>query len=450
MSKENPANQQLKRELGWFGATTMGLASIIGVGIFVSVGIAAGNSGVAVIAALFIAGLLSICNSLNFAQLAANHPVSGGLYEYGYRYLNPWLGFTGGWMYLLGKIAVAATAALGFAGYLINILGLSETTPIVPIAETAVIILTLVVLGGMKRSKRVTTIILSITISSLLFLVIAGGALLPAKGFQYLSFSQINTDSFLFNFLQSIALLFAAYNGAGRIATLGEEVTEPRKNIPRAIILTLGIVVTLYIAVAVVSVGSIGAEGLASATVVQAAPLEVVAESFGIPGAATVLAIGATAAMLSVLLSIILSLSRVFLAMGRRGDMPGFLAQLKGEQTQPYGAIILSGTVVALLVLTGDVATTWSFGAFGGLYRCVIGSMAALQLKDDERLYPRWSTWLALLSCVFLAFCIDWQIWIIGFALIGFGILWHTGIQQLNLVESSKSEVATQKPKVTS
>lgn len=447
MSKENPANQ-LKRELGWFGATTMGLASIIGVGIFVSVGIAAGDSGTAVIAALLIAGLLSICNSLNFAQLAANHPYSGGLYEYGYKYLTPWLGFTGGWMYLLGKIAVAATAALGFSGYLINILGLSETTPLVPIAETAVIILTLVVLGGMKRSKTVTTIVLSITLLSLLFLVIVGGVLLPSTGFEYLTFSHIYKDSFLANFLKSIALLFAAYNGAGRIATLGEEVTEPRKNIPRAIIITLAVVVFLYAAVALVSVGAIGAEGLAAATVVQAAPLEVVAESFGIPGAATILAIGATAAMLSVLLSIILSLSRVLLAMGRRGDMPEFLSQLKGEQTQPYGAIIISGVVVGLLVLTGDVATTWSFGAFGGLYRCVIGSLAALQLKEDERLYPRWSSWLALLSCVFLAFCIDWQIWLIGFGLIGIGIVWHTVMQQLNMVQS-KSEVATPKPKVT-
>ena len=100
---------QLKRELGVLGATLMGLGSIVGTGVFVSIGIAAGIAGPAVILAIAIGALVATCNGLNSAQLAANHPVSGGTYEYGYKYLTPWLGFTAGWMFLLAKTASAAS-----------------------------------------------------------------------------------------------------------------------------------------------------------------------------------------------------------------------------------------------------------------------------------------------------------------------------------------------------
>ena len=118
----------LKRELGIFGATLMGLGSIVGTGVFVSIGIAAEIAGPGVIVAVAIAALVAVCNGLNSAQLAANHPVSGGTYEYGYKYLNPWLGFTAGWIFLLAKTASAATAALGFAGYFLNAVGVADRT----------------------------------------------------------------------------------------------------------------------------------------------------------------------------------------------------------------------------------------------------------------------------------------------------------------------------------
>jgi len=115
---------RLQRQVGLPGAVAIGLGSMVGTGIFVSVGIAAGISGPSVLLAIVIAALVATCNGLNSAQLAASHPVSGGTYEYGYRYLTPWLGFTAGWMFLLAKSASAATAALGFAGYFSNALAL--------------------------------------------------------------------------------------------------------------------------------------------------------------------------------------------------------------------------------------------------------------------------------------------------------------------------------------
>lgn len=437
---ETNLQHQMKRELGWFDTTIIGLASVIGVGIFVSLGIAAGLSGLSVIFALILAGFLSACNSLNLAQLAANNPVSGGIYEYGYKYLNHWLGFTGGWIYLLGKTAVAATAALGFAGYFLNAVGLFDKGFIVPVAEGSVLIITLVVLGGMKRSKVTTTVTVFITILSLVFLIVTGLLVHSATGFEYLTFSQNNSDNFLKNLLESTALMFVAYNGAARIAMVAEEIKEPRKNIPKAILLTIVVTLVLYIGVAIVSLGSIGAEAL-SDTTAQTASLERVALSFGIPGASNILAIGATTAMLSVLLSIILGLSRLLLAMGRRGDMPSFMAQLNSSETTPYWAVYFICAVIMLLVLTGNVKTTWSFGAFGGLYRCIIVSLAALKLSDEERLYPKWLSWVALSSCLFLAFWIEWQVWCISFGLIGIGLIWHFAIHRIKLSETINKPV---------
>lgn len=150
---------QLRREIGVFGATLMGLGSIVGTGVFVSIAIATSIAGPSVIIAVAIAGLVATCNALNSGQLAVNHPVSGGTYEYGYKYLNHWLGFIAGWMFLFAKSASAATAALGFAGYLLNAFGVNNQTWLVLTALTAVVVLTLVVLNGISRSNVTNTII---------------------------------------------------------------------------------------------------------------------------------------------------------------------------------------------------------------------------------------------------------------------------------------------------
>jgi hypothetical protein len=159
--------QQLQRELGVSGATMMGLGSIVGTGIFASIGIAAGVAGPAVLLAIAVAALVATANGLSSAQLAASHPVSGGTYEYGYRYLNPRLGFTAGWVFLLAKSASAATAALGFAGYLLDALGVADPRWLTPLALTAVATLTGVVLAGIRRSNTTNIVIVSVTLSAL-------------------------------------------------------------------------------------------------------------------------------------------------------------------------------------------------------------------------------------------------------------------------------------------
>ncbi|ALF54160.1 amino acid permease [Nostoc piscinale CENA21] len=413
---------QLKRELGVFGATLMGLGSIVGTGVFVSIGIASGIAGPAVILAVVIGAIVATCNGLSSAQLAANHAVSGGTYEYGYKYLTPAFGFTAGWMFLVAKTASAATAALGFAGYFLNVFGWSNSW-LVPVAMLAVVVITGIVLSGIRRSNTANTVIVSVTLLSLgLFVLVC----LPRAA----TVGMTNLTPFFTSspgaVLQASALMFVAYTGYGRIATMGEEARSPRVTIPKAMIICLLLTMLLYIVVATVAIGAVGADFLSN-TVGQskAAPLEVVARSVAGSGVALVLAIGAMTAMLGVLLNLILGLSRVLLAMGRRSDAPRFLARLNREQNSPYWAVIVVGIAIAFLVLLGNVKTTWSFSAFSVLIYYAITNLASLKLSASERLYPVWVGWLGLLSCLFLAFWVDSAIWQVGLGLIVAGLIWH-------------------------
>jgi basic amino acid/polyamine antiporter, APA family len=425
--------QTLRRELGVFGAAMMGMGSILGTGVFVSIGIAAGIAGPAIIIGIGLAALVAICNGLNSAQLAANHSVSGGTYEYGYIYLNRWLGFTAGWLFLLAKSASAATAALGFSGYLLNLTGGSSQAVFIVVALLAVLALTLIVLSGLRRSNITNIAIVSVTIAALALFIAGGLPKLIADGSDNLTpFFHNDDGSPLANLLGATALMFVAYTGYGRIATMGEEIREPRRNIPRAIIITLVWTMALYMLVAIVAVGAVGPAVLSESVGTQAAPLEAAARAFDVPLVAQVVALGAITAMLGVLLNLILGLSRVLLAMGRRGDMPAVVARLDARASTPYVAVIIIGVVIAALVLTGDVRVTWSFSAFTVLCYYAITNLAALQLKGDERLFPRWLAWGGLAACLFLAFWVDVEIWLLGLGMIAAGLGWHAVARRMS------------------
>ena len=242
------------------------------------------------------------------------------------------------------------------------------------------------------------------------------------------------TEQPIASLLQAAALMFVAYTGYGRIATLGEEVKKPRRTIPRAIALSMIVTCLLYISSALITVG-VGQEviqKLSQADVSLAAPLEVIARyGLGVPVIPELIAVGAITAMLGVLLNLILGLSRVLLAMGRRRDVPKVVARLNAGQTTPYVAVVVVGVAIAFLVLIGDVKTTWSFSAFNVLIYYAITNFAALQLSPEERLYPQWLGWVGLASCLFLAFWVEQQIWLVGLGLIIVGLIWHSLIHRL-------------------
>ncbi|PSP16722.1 MAG: amino acid permease [Cyanobacteria bacterium QS_8_64_29] len=427
----SPPSPSLRRELGTFGAIMMGLGSIVGTGVFVSIGVAAGTAGSGTLIAVAIGALVATCNGLSSAQLAANHPVSGGTYEYGYRYLTPTLGFVAGWLFLLAKTASAATAALGFASYALNAIQVPGSAPVVPVALGAIAALTAIVLTGLRYSNRANIAIVGLALLSLGFFVVAGLPLAISGGAERFQPVWGGADRPLPAVLEASALMFVAYTGYGRIATLGEEVREPSRTIPRAIIGAMVVVMVLYLSVAAVGIGAVGAEALEPVAGQAAAPLAVAARRFAVPGSEQILSLGAIAAMLGVLLNLILGLSRVLLAMARKRDMPAPLARLDAARTTPTAATLLVGLAIAVFASSGNVGVTWSFSAFTVLVYYALTNWAALRLSAAERLYPRWISGAGLASCLFLAFWVEQSVWLLGVALIGVGLAWRAIRQQM-------------------
>jgi len=382
----------LKRELGLSGAIVTGLGSILGTGAFVAIGVASTMWGDTLLLAIPLAAGVAVFNGLSSAFLAGRFPVAGGTYEYGYRALNPWFGFGAGWLFLLAKTASAAAAALGVALYL------DVDGPWVPIG--AALGVTLLVVAGIRRTALANLVLVGVTIAAIVWFWYRaqdgaiGWSVLRVPGSEH-------TD-----IAAATAFLFVAYTGYGRIATLGEEVKSPARTIPVAVVITLAVAATLYMSIEIggrLAGGEFWGIGL---------ELGFVDDRF--------VQIGAITAMLGVLLNLVLGLSRVWLAMGRRRDMPETLARLDTRQ-EPTVAIVLSGLLVAAVTLVGDISLAWSFSAMTVLLYYGITNLAALRL--DRR---KITSWIGLASCVFLSFFVPLDVWLIGVGLLVIGLIWKT------------------------
>jgi basic amino acid/polyamine antiporter, APA family len=394
-------HQALRREMGLGGAIVTGLGSILGTGAFVAIGVASGQWGDAVLVAVPIAGVVALFNGLSSAFLAARFPVAGGTYEYGYRTLGPSWGFSAGWLFLLAKTASAAAAALGVAALL--------DFPWDPrfTAGAAVVMVTALVLAGLKRTTAVNALLVTVTVGALVVFAVAG---LTQTGIQ----TPIDGRSIRPGLLPAVTFLFVAYTGYGRIATLGEEVRHPAVTIPKAVLLTLAAAALLY---GLVAVGgrALGGEHWGAGLEDGGTLADLVTQPFS-----TLVMIGGVAAMLGALLNLILGLSRVWLAMGRRNDMPAGLARIDHRST-PVMAISTTTVPVLLIVLLGDIPITWSFSAFTVLLYYGVTNLSALAVNRG-----RWTAWVGLCSCVLLSFFVPLSVWVIGAVLIALGLIWKT------------------------
>ena len=358
------------------------------------IGVAAGIGGPSLLAGLVLAGLAASANALSSAQLAAAYPVAGGTYEYGYRVLGPVFGFGAGWMFLASKTAALGTVALGLGAYLGTLL------PGVPprvVAATAVLAFTALNYRGIRRSSLANLVIVVISIGVLLALIAFGSAHVQVsrmRPFVSNGFSGL---------LEASAVLFFAYTGYARIATLGEEVRNPSRTIPLAIVVTVVLTLLLYLAVAFVSLGVVGADGLAA----TAAPLERVAREAGGSALAVTVAIGGVVAMLGVVLSQLLGLSRMVLAMARRGDLPPVLGAIHERYHVPHQAVVLMGAVGTLVAVTGTLRGVAEAASFTILVYYGIANLAALRMPRGAKLVPDAVPLVGLLACVTLAMALS-------------------------------------------
>jgi APA family basic amino acid/polyamine antiporter len=383
------AHQQLHRRLGTFDATTIGLGSMLGAGVFVVFAPAAGLAGDLLVLAVVVAGAVAYCNAVASAALAAKYPTSGGTYVYGRERLGEWPGFLAGWGFITGKTASCAAMALTFGSYVAGDYA-------VPVAVAAVVALTIVNLLGITRTALLTRVLLCIVLATLAFVAVAAivgphpsvagldgappggpGGVLPAAG-----------------------LLFFAFAGYARIATLGEEVKNPSRSIPRAILAALAAAFTIYLILAVLLLNHLPGGQLAAA---RAPLLEAVLQSRLAAGAPVVQA-GAAAACLGALLALIAGVGRTTLAMARERDLPRPLARVGGKHTVPYVAELAVAAVVILLLLTTDVMTVVGFSSFGVLVYYAVANASAYTLPAHPRYAPKWLNALGCLACLLLAF----------------------------------------------
>jgi APA family basic amino acid/polyamine antiporter len=376
----------LARRLGTFDAVIIGLGSMLGAGVFAAFSPAAAAAGAGLLIGLAIAALVAYCNATASAQLAAQYPTSGGTYIYGRERLGPWWGFLAGWGFVVGKIASCAAMALTFAVYLV------PSTWIRPVAIAAVIILAAVNYHGITRTAAVTKIIIAIVLGTLALVVVAslGGPSLTAS---------VQSWDFLaggwYGILQSAGLLFFAFAGYARIATLGEEVRDPERNIPRAILIALSIVVLIYLVVAVSILIAIGPASVAA----TAAPLAGAVEAAGWTWASLLVRLGAAAAALGALLALIAGIGRTTLAMARHDDLPHWLAAVHERHQVPHHAEVAVAGLVCVLILLVDLRGAIGFSSFGVLLYYLIANVAAYTQSSDQRRFPRILQIIGVLGC---------------------------------------------------
>ncbi|HLW29717.1 MAG TPA: amino acid permease [Brumimicrobium sp.] len=406
-----PEKKSLLRSLTLNDAVGVGLGAIIGAGIFVVTGVAAGVSGPAFLIGLIAAGIIASFNALSSAQLAASHPHSGGTYEYGYILLSPAFGFSAGWMFLISKLSAAGVVALGFGAYFYQLVPLGS--PML-FSISAVILLTGANYFGIKKAGALNLVIVTITLLSLIYLVFSGVSEVKLENFK--PFAPFG----LTGVFEAAALLFFAFTGYARIATLAEEVNEPKKTIPKAIIITIVTAILLYAAISIVAIGVIGTESMSQSH----SPIQLVAVALSTPGISTVVTIGASTAMLGVLLSQILGISRVMLAMGRRGDLPPIFESIHNRFRVPHIGILLTGVIILILTLLGSFEFIVRSATFTILLYYGITNIAALKQPKNEKMYSKFIPILGLLGCIVMSFSLPLNVMISGIALllIGFGL----------------------------
>ncbi|HEY7046168.1 MAG TPA: APC family permease [Jatrophihabitantaceae bacterium] len=381
---------RLARRLGTFDAVVIGLGSMIGAGVFAAFAPAARAAGTGLLIGLGVAAVVAYCNATASAQLAAVYPTSGGTYVYGRERLGAWWGFAAGWSFVVGKTASCAAMALTFATYAVP--GPEWAQRLVGVAG----VLALVVINtrGVTRTAAATRVLVAGTLIALTVLVLA-----IATGGHAGASNLVAPTGGGYGVLQAAGLLFFAFAGYARIATMGEEVIDPARTIPRAIPIALGVTVAIYAVVGLCALLAAGPEALAQAE----APLAAAARAAGAAWAVPVVRVGATLASLGALLALIAGIGRTSLAMARNSDLPGWLAAVHPRYRVPHHAEFALAAVVGVLVATTDLRGVIGFSSFGVLIYYGIANASAFTQPAAHRRWPRALNLLGVAGCATLA-----------------------------------------------
>ena len=398
----------LARRLGLRDAVVIGLGSMIGAGVFAAFSPAADAAGSALLLALAIAAVVAYANATSSARLAAMYPESGGTYVYGRERLGPFWGYLAGWGFVVGKTASCAAMALTVGYY-------AAPQHAALVGAVAVAVLTGLNYTGVQKSATLTRAIVAFVLVTLAAVVAAAafGAAPADHGLVVLDGVGVAGT------LQGAAFLFFAFAGYARIATLGEEVRDPSRTIPRAIPVALGIALAVYAAVALALLAVLGPTGIAEAS----APLAAAARASGWAWVEPLVRVGAVVAAVGSLLSLLLGVSRTTLAMARDGHLPRTLAAVHPRYQVPHHAELAVGAVVVVVVLLADVRSAIGFSSFAVLAYYAIANASALTVRPTARsvIVPA----VGLVGCVALAASLPVASTVAGISVLALGaVIW--------------------------
>ena len=359
----------------------IGIAAMLGAGVFYVWGPAVALAGSWVLVSLLIAAIVATLNGLVTAQLAIQLPVSGGIYSYANHYRGPYAGFLAGWLFVTGKTGSAAAIAFIAASYL-------DVANARIIAAGFVVALSAIIISGIRLAAGVSMAIAGVVIVGLLWLTLPRtltAAPLPA----------FDADPSIGGIVSAAGLIFFAFAGYARMATLGEEATNPTKTIPRAIIGALWVVLVVYLVVALAATPIL----LATPSPLDT-PLTVLAGT----GNAWLVTALAVLASLGSLLAILAGLSRTSLAMGRRRDLPSLLARVSPRTGGPIVAEVTVAGLAIVLILVTDPLWLVGLSSAGVLTYYALGHFSALAQPKPETFLPRFVPVVGLLLCTLLVF----------------------------------------------
>jgi basic amino acid/polyamine antiporter, APA family len=402
---------RLERRLGLSDAVVIGLGAMLGAGVFAAVGPAAGAAGSWLLVGLGLAGVVAYANASSSAALAAVYPESGGAYVYGRRRLGPFWGFLAGWAFLAGKLASCAAMALTLGGYVAP--GLAR-----PVALGGLGAVTVANYLGVARTAAAARVLVAVVLAALAAAV--AGMLFGGQA-DLGNLRSPGSGPGWYGVLQAGGLLFFAFAGYARVATLGEEVADPARTIPRAVRLALGIVLAVYALVCAAALLAVGPAALAA----SAAPLADAVAAGRLAGLEPVVRVGAAVASLGVLLSLQAGLSRTGFAMAANHDLPGVLAAVHPRYRVPHRAELAVAGLVAVAVLTVDLRGAIGFSSTLVLVYYAVANAAAWTLGQGRRRWPRWRAGAGLAGCLLLAASLPVTSVLAGVAVLGMGtILW--------------------------
>jgi APA family basic amino acid/polyamine antiporter len=403
----------LARRLGTRDAVVVGLGAMLGAGVFSAFGPAAAAAGAGLLVGLALAAGVAYCNAVASAQLAAVYPVSGGTYVYGRERLGPWWGFVAGWGFVVGKTASCAAMALTFGAYVVPGSGWGQRLA----ALVAVLVLTGANYRGISKTAALARVLVGCVLVVLAMVVVLSLTSGSASADNLRGMVPDGAGD-VRGVLQAAGLLFFAFAGYARIATLGEEVVDPARVIPRAITTALAITVGVYVAVGVSVLLAAGPDAVAGATDPLAVGVDAAGASYAVP----VVRVGAALASLGALLALVAGVGRTGLAMAAGGDLPRWLDAVHPRFRVPHRAELAVAAVVGVLVLTTDLRGAIGFSSFGVLTYYAIANASAFTQPAEQRRWPRALNVLGLVGCLVLAFTLPGTAVAVGVTVFAVGL----------------------------